>query len=113
MTGSALLKAIDKSMSGTYTGKNKLFKDRTGSYHALAVLKRCRSATRLDNLSFFTKNNTHNKQETCKVFNLSSPLLYHGVIDNACSIRDSLCINFNLFLDVTKLLVNLFLEDIQ
>nr|DAY90764.1 MAG TPA: protein of unknown function (DUF4431) [Caudoviricetes sp.]DAY97780.1 MAG TPA: protein of unknown function (DUF4431) [Caudoviricetes sp.] len=32
--------------------KGKLFKDRTGSYHAPVVLKRCRSATRLDNLSF-------------------------------------------------------------
>nr|DAI45937.1 MAG TPA: hypothetical protein [Caudoviricetes sp.] len=27
-----------------------LSKDRTGSYHTLAVLKRCRIATRLDNL---------------------------------------------------------------
>ena len=30
----------------------KLFKDRTGSYHAPVVLKRCRSAIRLNNLSF-------------------------------------------------------------
>lgn len=64
MTGSALLKAIDKSIPGTYTEKNKLFKDRKGSYHALEVLKRCRSATRLDNLSFFNDK-------------LSRPNLYH------------------------------------
>nr|DAF96456.1 MAG TPA: hypothetical protein [Siphoviridae sp. ct5FX1] len=32
--------------------KVSYFKDRTGSYHALAVLKRCQSSTRLNNLSF-------------------------------------------------------------